>query len=818
MRFSVLVPLIFLFFNCSNEDNSVQPLLHYVPENSFLIVKIKDHNTFKNTLENNDFFSDLAVSNTYKKIRNKVQYLKYLSPKSESILALTETADKHFEFLYVTDKTADLFNLDSIQNKTVESVEVANSTFDKYTIDNESFYTLTTKQQVIISSSDLLLEKLYDKTRNQQPETLRKLFTKTNKNKPATIFVNMNNSSSLLSTISKGNSKIDISGFSDWISLDLNNTANSIKLNGLSIANDSTWNHVDLFANTKPATNRIASIAPSKADAILSYTFDDYSAFAKNRELSLGIVSPSDPTMDSVEEIGFIYLNGEKAVVLNTNGVEGISEYLLSQKKAISEYKGQEIIELNRSSFLNNRFSPIVNDYNANFCVLLKNAFVFSNKKNVLKTVIRSFKNVATFNKTSVFKTLNENITKESSILFISNSRNIKRFLKEDFSAYFLNDLNKIKLSKYGLAAQTIVDKNFYHTNVVIQKIENQVNTNINEANLFKVDFDSDLATNPQFVTNHQNGRKEIIVQDKNNVLYLISSKGKLLWKKQLSSLIQGKVKQVDILKNGRLQLAFTTNNQFVILDRNGEEVDNFSKTYKGGNLNPLAVFDYDKKKNYRFVITQREKTFMYDSKAAIVKGFKYTEAEHPIIAAPKHLVIDNKDFLVFKLKDGSLKLLNRVGDVRLVVNEKIGFSENEVYKYRNKFTLTDKKGVLHQIDLKGKVNKTNSNFSSDHGMVATDNTLVLMNENILSIEGTKVELELGVYTKPEIFHLYNKMYVSVTDLQNEKVYLFDSKARPVKNFPLDGSSIIDLGDIDKNKSLELIVKGNSNALVVYKM
>lgn len=818
MKFSVFVPLLFLLFSCSDKDNAVKPLLHYVPENAFLIVKIDNHEAFKTTIENNDFIADLAKSSTHETIHSKVKYLKYLSPKSESILALTETTDNHFEFLYVTNNTADLINLDSIQNKTVESIEFANSTFDKYTIDNLPFYSLITNEKVIISSSKLLLEQLDGNIITSKSQTLQKLYDVTNKNKPATIFLNLDNSNSLLATITKENSKLQVSAFSGWISLDINDNQKNLNLSGISIANDSTWNYIDLLANTKPAANKTASFAPSKADAILSYTFDDYTVFAKNRELSSGIVSPVDPPMNSVEEIGIIYMNGEKAIVLNTYGAAGISEYLMSQKKESIEYQGQEILKLHKSDFLNNRFTPLIKNYEANFCVFLKNAFVFSDSQKTLKTIVSSYKNVATFNKSSVFKTLNKEIAKESSILFVSNSKNIEKIIKKDFTADFSNDLKKIKLSKYGFAAQTIADKNFYHTNIVIQETENEIGSATNAAHLFKVNLDADLATNPQFVTNHETGKKEILVQDQNNLLYLVSSKGKILWKKQLSSLVQGKISQVDLFKNGRLQLAFTTNNQFMILDRKGQEVKKFTTSYEGGNLNALAVFDYDRKKNYRFVVTQAEKTFMYDSKASIVTGFKYTKAEQPIIAAPKHLVIGNKDFLVFKLKDGTLKLLNRVGDVRVSVSEKIDFSENEVFKYKNKFALTDKKGVLHQIDLKGKISKTNFNLSNDHGMSTTDNTLVLMNDNVLTIKGKKIELELGVYTEPKIFYLDKKIYVSVSDLQNEKVYLFDSQGKLIKNFPLDGSSQADLGGMDKNKTLELLVKDSSNSLTVYKI
>src|SRR5690606_2987366 len=266
---------------------------------------------------------------------------------------------------------------------------------------------------------------------------------------------------------------------------------------------------------------------------------------------------------------------------------------------------------------------------------------------------------------------------------------------------------------------------------------------------LFTVQLDSDLATDPQFVTNHRTRKKEIVVQDRDNDLYLISTEGKVLWKKQLNGKVQGPIEQVDLYKNGRLQLAFTTNNQFLILDRNGDEVKPFTFTYEGGNLNPLAVFDYDHNKKYRFVVTQGEKVFMYDNKGNIVKGFTYTKADSPIIGTPGHIRLKGKDYLIFKLTDGKLKILDRVGKTRVKVENTIGFSDNDIYLFEDTFTTTEKKGILYQIDPKGKLKTANLNLNQDDGIMATRRTLIIMNDNILSIRGKKVSLELGVYTKP---------------------------------------------------------------------
>ncbi len=380
-----------------------------------------------------------------------------------------------------------------------------------------------------------------------------------------------------------------------------------------------------------------------------------------------------------------------------------------------------------------------------------------------------------------------------------------------------MGDLKKVELTQYAFAAQMVADDGFYHTNLVIQRMEKE-NKNNTTSPLFSIQLDAEIATDPQFVTNHQTGKKEIVVQDQENNLYLISTDGKVLWKKALQSRIQGPIQQVDIYKNGRLQLAFTTDNQFLIIDRNGEEVNPFNQIYDGGNLNPLAVFDYDGKKEYRFVVVQNNKVFMYDNSATVVKGFTYTTAGNTILDRPKHIRSGKRDYLVLKEETGDLKILDRVGNTRIKVSEKIDFSENEVYFYNDKFTLTDTKGVLYQIDESGKITKNNLNLNKDHGIDSSLKTLVVMNDNVLKIKDKEQSLELGLYTPPKIFILNDKLYVTVTDTQNQKVYLFDSNADPIPNFPVFGNSVIDMADIDKDGKLELVVKDLDNSLLVYKM
>ena len=102
----------------------------------------------------------------------------------------------------------------------------------------------------------------------------------------------------------------------------------------------------------------------------------------------------------------------------------------------------------------------------------------------------------------------------------------------------------------------------------------------------------------------------------------------------------------------------FRTNERLYLLDRNGNEVEELTIDLDGGiNINPLSVFDYEKNRNYRIVVTSDNLIRMYDSTGKIVSGFKPVEFSSNIINNPVHIRIDGKDYLVFQLENGEVKI-----------------------------------------------------------------------------------------------------------------------------------------------------------------
>jgi hypothetical protein len=817
MRHTLLCVLIIVScITCTTKVKTENSILDVVPYNATLVFKINDFESLKDELSTNEVLQNLKTLEPFKKIANEIQPLEYLVDQRKALIAISPLDSTNIAYTYISSDSLSFKNWESLTNKSIETHSYNNLNITQTRIDEFIFFSSYVENYWVTCSSEKLLQQLIDAIDSPKTNSsLKKFYAISNKEKVMNIWFDIEHGERLINQLLTPDQSI--SNFASWMSLDLTLNDTEILLNGVTETTIETNHFLNLFNKTKPVQSKTATLIPSEANYYSSFGFDDFKKFSKNKASANYSATILDSLLNTVEEIGLTEIGSEKILLLRTYGTATLLDYINDEKVSTEEYSGNEIWELKSNNDILKPLEPIIGKSTFSYSSIIENTFIFSKTKVGLESLLSKYKAGDTFDKTSLYKTAENKLTSASSIITISNLKGAIDILEETVFKSLSKTFDKSKLNDYVFGSQFISDDGFYHSNFLIKKIteEDEMNT---VTSAFNVQFNTDLAILPQFVTNHNNRKKEIIVQDQENNLYLLSNSGKILWKKQLSGTIQGKVQQVDLYKNGKLQFAFTTNNEFLILDRNGNDVKPFNMKFSGGNLNPLAVFDYENKKNYRFVVTQNEKVFMYNSKGKIVKGFKYDTAEANILDAPQHFRIGKKDYLVFKLDNGQLKITNRVGKARVTVKDKFSFSDNYIKLYQNKFTFTSLDGNLFQVDTKGGISSTKLNLAKDHGMDATTRTLAIMNDNILKIRDKKIQLELGVYSKPTIFYLNDKIYVSVTDIQNQKIYLFDSQAETIPNFPIFGNSVIDMADINNNKKAELVFKDQENTIQVFKI
>lgn len=815
MRLSLFsIFILFLFITCSPNPNQENSILSLIPGNASIVIKINDFEAIKDGLSSNEIIGELESSEVYSKISNKMHPVSFLTDQKKGLLVFTALDSTNFDFTYISTDSLSFKNWEGSSNKTIESIDEGNSSLTKYQIEDEIFYSASLENHSILSSSLSLLQNLNDGNQDLDVNTsLNKFYTVSNPEKAINLWIDLEKASPILSDLFPTNKKWQIFGESVSIDFTLNDT--ELLLNGVIQIDTTQKSILNLFKNTSPTLNKIYSLVPSDADYATSYTLENFNKLITNKNSNNLNVSNVDSLLNTVEEIGLAVIENDSLALLRTYGTAALLDFMELEKIGTTEFAEYEIWELKKDSRILEPIATLIGSKPYTYTCIVENTFLFAKNKELLQKVLRNYKSGDVYSKTELFKNANAELPSSSTLLTLSNLQGTTKLLKAHGANELSETMARSALTDYLFGQQVIADNGFFHLNFLVKKITKEVEKNTITSS-FDVKFNADLAIPPQFVTNHNNRRKEIIVQDQDNIVYLISASGKILWKKQLDATIQGKIQQVDIYKNGKLQLAFTTNNEFLILDRNGKEVAPFTMKFEGGNLNPLAVFDYDGKKDYRFLVTQGKKVFMYNNKGNIVKGFKYNTAEGSILDAPQHFRIDKKDYIVFKLENGQLRILNRVGATRIPVKNTFSFTTNGLKLYQNKFTFTSKEGILYQIDTKGNLTQNNLNLTKDHGMDATSRTLAIINDNILSIRDKKVELELGVYSSPVIFYINDKIYVSVTDIQNQKIYLFDSQAKAIPNFPVYGNSIIDMGDMENDQKLEIVTKDQENSIKVY--
>jgi len=442
-------------------------------------------------------------------------------------------------------------------------------------------------------------------------------------------------------------------------------------------------------------------------------------------------------------------------------------------------------------------------DFTSSYLVLVEDFVILSVSLEALKSCLVDFLNGNTVINSDSFKRLSADLRTSFSYMAFGNAKTLSKLFP------------KSKLGYNRSYFQLSLEDEFLHVNGLLADYQRLKNAAPVEE-IHSVSIDQAILKSPQLVKNHLNRGMDILLQDVENNLYLISNQGRILWKKRLNGPILGDVAQLDIYKNGRLQLAFCTPSKLYVLDRNGKSVGGFPKNFKDPITQPLSVFDYDRNKNYRLLVTQGKELLMLSAKGKRVSGFKYAPGK-TISSQPKHFRIGRRDFIAFKTQN-EFTFLNRRGQPRIKVGQQLSFSDNELYLYQSQFTTTDSEGTLIQVDRKGTLRKQPLQLPEDHWIDATSKTLVSQTENKLQIKLKTVDLDYGIYTPPQIFYLNDKIYISTTDKQAKKVFLFDSQAKPIKGFPVFGSSQAVMGNLDNSRTLEMVVQTDAKSLSILRL
>ena len=341
---------------------------------------------------------------------------------------------------------------------------------------------------------------------------------------------------------------------------------------------------------------------------------------------------------------------------------------------------------------------------------------------------------------------------------------------------------------------------------------------------MWEILLDTNISSAPQLVVNHKTKAKEIFIQDDAHKVYLISNIGKIIWTKQLQESIIGKVHQIDLYKNNKLQLLFNTKSKIYLIDRNGNNVEKYPVKLPNNATNGITPLDYSHNRDYRLVIGCNDNViYNYDIKGDLVKGWEYSPTNRPANGKVWHFDQAGKDYIVAPLADGTIKVIQRNGKDRLNLKNKLPANNNQVYlKTGNdlsktyliavdtlgnisKLFLNDKKEVLASEKMPNNLHFNFFDFNRNNS-----NDYIFSNDNLLSVYNAdkkmiiEKEIANNITAIPKLFRMSDGNRIGL--VTENKIYLINDQGEIEDGFPLAGSTPFSISDINNDNTLNLVV------------
>ena len=789
---------------CQFNGATQQPIYEYLPKDADLIFEVSDFELFKSDWQQNSLLSNFSTYPLNQFLTTQGSLLEQLNPDSKSYLALKEQ-DSVAQFFFVTRNDSTLVVLDSVPNRMVEQRTQASHTFQKITIEDQITYIAVIDSVFLAtSSSEWLLQQLSSETRWES--SIEKLFRLKEASEVAIIY------NKPLQRISDSTQK-RLGGPGVW---DVNVLSGGLETSGVIAVTDSLRPLLKIFDQQQPQTNLLPEILPNTALKAISATYTDgnllLEQLSKQTSDSIALQDP-EGTLGATNEIGSMTLPSGNAWAFRGIDAARMMEVWIPFLNEADTFRDLQLYSVVRTPEVFQPLQEIMGSLTPTVAFEQEGFIVFAENEQVAEAIIIAAQTNNILNKTSYYKTHMEVMAGNASLVYYHWEEHVSNSVSHFFFRSKAN--NTTPLSSYPFSMlQFIHEGSFAHANFACLPTGTSQQPPGQVSQRFSKTLDRELLTPPQFFTNHRTKGKDVIVQDVQNNIHLLNATGKVLWSKSLKEPLVGTFHEIDLLRNGKKQLAFTTKNALHVWDRNGNPVAPFPVQFNDDITQPLAVFDYDNNRKYRFAIVQGEEILLYDSNAKVVSGFTFRKAKSTIALPAQHIRMGNKDYVLIATTNGTLHILSRTGKTRVPVREKFSFSELPITGENGQFVVWGADDTLSKISAAGSVQSSKETVAAGYSRQAERTTVVTLDDNLLRINQQLIELPFGVYTTPTLLQTRNGVYVTVTETQENNVYLYNEEGVLQRGFPVYGSGRFDVS-MEQGRLL-LVGQGDEKTIIRY--
>ena len=674
-------------------------------------------------------------------------------------------------------------------------------------------------------------------------------------------------------------SALNLSKVGRWSELDLTIKNDEFYLNGFAQTPDSINTFLKVFSKQKPVEMRVQEVLPTQTAALVFLGISNFKAYLnqyrqflsfngrarahedelKKLSTALGCNVEEFYTNIFSEEISlaFIPFEGEDYdnswFVVSRVKSQGqakqefqnlLSDYASKQGVPASRYektfaidreKSVSIFKLPQSGMHQALFGSVFEPVNDLYFTFIDSYVVFGSSFNSLSLLVLAKVHNKQLALEQSYKEFSKGLTAESNFVAYINPGKAEMLygqLLEPASASRLLSRAEALKRIQGIAVQLTGNKGMVYQNLYAKY---SPYTYDSPQTVWETRLDTTISIKPQLVINHNTQAREIFVQDNSNNIYLINEVGRVLWKRPLPEEIMGEVHQIDVYRNGKLQLLFNTRSSLYLVDRNGNNVEGYPVTLRSPATNPVAVFDYDNNRNYRYFIAGEDrKVYVYNKNGNIVTGWDFDRSEREVHQQIQHFRAGTRDYIVFA-DNNRLYILDRRGDTRVKVSDFFSKAENATIVLDGasssapRFVTTDTLGVVRLVYTDGRVeSKAIQRVSSNHVFDCQDvngdgsNDYIFLDNNKLSVYSQSGKELFSQKFKEELlpsviyFHFgVRDRKLGVVSAESAQIFLVNGDGSLYKGFPLKGITPFSIGRFAGSKSTFNLIAGSSSGYVL---
>lgn len=793
--------------------------------------------------------------------------------RDRTFLASMHTTSKdEFDFLFITEVSslADQKALDNIIEKIEEEhpLDIQTRHFNgfelielKHSQSGKSFTYIIFKNYLIGSFTTILVEDVIRNINSEfnasflsnkkSADSLTGINTESGK-----LYFNLEKLPDFLSLFKQGTEIRDhlLNNFGKITFLELNMKEGDLFLNGFTEAEAAKKNtFLSTFKGLEPRPLSISNLLPNRTAILHHLTFDNAKLWFENLQefwrsenpdqinqwkslgeiygvtledifskigTEIGVATLESIDINNPDKLVYIHTTQKEEVLALFDSIAYQASKLAGDTVFNEQYSGTIIRQIDTKEFPAQVFGSMFSGFETTFYMALDDYIIFGNNVQVVKSLINDIEQEDTWGKSVKYNQFLSNAITESNYSFMVNvprawkmitnalSPKWKRFAEDNKSS-----LRSMEL--WGVQFSNIEDD--FYTSITYKKNIEPLADKASKRIMHKYQLylDNLITSKPFLVRNANKGSHEIMLQDSADLIYLISTEGRTLWKDSIDGEIITDIEQIDYYNNGNLQYLFATENSIYIYDREGELVPGFPLS-PGYKIDKLNVIDYDKSKRYRILVSDEAgNMYMYDKEGVNLEGWRPRQMEHPLASPPAHMRVRARDIIYAVEENGVVKAMTRKGEMYpgfpVSLEDKIGsplFREIGSDFAKTKFTAVTINGMILQLNMKGEILKreqlykpsANTTFKliessegrsflilrQDLRRVAILNRKgeVLFDKDYLSSE------EMAV----QYFHFGSENeFVVVTDAAQDFTYLYDMRGTLINEQPIESSHEIGL-------------------------